>query len=202
MGSFRDSMSANLSRLAGILGVKGSDKRRMEQMEHKLSIARAGNQDRLEALKEKIRDLEGQALSKKQELESARGDSKKIIAREIERIFRELDRLHSREKIIAGNLDRISIALVKLEEYADAREVGLSDDDLDDIALDLQEAFDDLNIADKAVNDLDRITYQPPQASRVESEARMAEVSGERETDTGLTAETQKRLKQLEKDTA
>ena len=202
MGSFRDSMSANLSKLAGILGVKGSDKRRMEQMEHKLSIARAGNQDRLEALKEKIRDLEGQALSKKQELESARGDSKKIIAREIERIFRELDRLHSREKIIAGNLDRISIALVKLEEYADAREVGLSDDDLDDIALDLQEAFDDLNIADKAVNDLDRITYQPPQASRVESEARMAEVSGERETDTGLTAETQKRLKQLEKDTA
>lgn len=201
MGNFRDSMSANLSRLAGILGVKGSDKRRMEQIEHRLSIARAGNQDRLQALKEKIRDLEGQALIKKQELESTRGDSKRILAREIERIFRELDRLHSREKIIAGNLDRISLALIKLEEYADAREVGLSDDDLDDIALDLQEAFDDLNIADKAVNDLDRITYQPPQADRVESEARMAEVSGERETDTGLSAETQKRLKQLEKDT-
>ncbi len=202
MGDFRDSISAKLSRLTGIIGLKSSDKRRIEQMEHKLSVARAGNLDRLQAIKEKIRDLEGQALMKKQELDSARGDSKRIIAGEIERLFRDLDRLQGREKIIAANMDRISIAQVKLEEYSDARESGLSEDDLDEIALDLQVSFDDLNTADKAMKDLSKVIYEPPQAERVDAEARMAEVSGENETTAGLTTETEKRLKELEKDTA
>ena len=72
MGSFSDAISAILSRLAQLLGLKPSERRRLELMEQKLAVAKASNVDRLEGLKDKIRLLESQALRKKKELESRR----------------------------------------------------------------------------------------------------------------------------------
>ena len=97
MGNFEESISAILSKLARFLGIKPTDKRRIEIMEQKLAAAKAGNVDRLEALKDKIRQFEAQVLHKKKEYESARGDSKRIVGGEIERLFRDLDRLHGQE---------------------------------------------------------------------------------------------------------
>ncbi len=198
MGSFGEAVSAILSKLAQLLGLKPSDKRRTELMEQKLATAKASNVDRLEALKDKIRQFEAQALRKNKEHEAAKGDSKRIIGGEIERVFRDLDRLHGQENVIASNIERISVAQAKLEEYKAAQAKGLEEGELDDIALELQEAFEGLTVADRASRDLRRVEYQAPEVSSVNTEKRMAEVTGEQETTAGLSAETEKRLKQLE----
>jgi len=198
MGSFGDMISAVLSRLAQILGLKPSEKQRLELMEQKLAAAKANNMDRLEALKDKIRQFEAQALRKKKEYDLAKGDSKRIVGGEIERLFRDLDRLHGQENVIAANIERISVAQAKLEEYKAAKAIGLEEEEFDDIALELQDAFEELKVADRASRDLERVEYQAPEASPVDINRRMAEVAGEQETVTGLSAETEKRLKQLE----
>jgi len=198
MGSFGEAITAILSKLAQFLGIKPSDKRRVELMEQKLATARASNVDRLEALKDRIRQFEAQALRKKREYEAAKGDSKRIVGGEIERLFRDMDRLRGQEKVITSNIERISVAQAKLEEYKAARATGLEEGELDDIALELQDAFEELKVADRASRDLERVEYQAPKVSPVNTEKRLAEVAGEKETATGLSAETEKRLKQLE----
>ena len=202
MGSFGDTLSAVLSRLAQWLGLKPSEKRRLELMEQKLAAAKAGNVDRLEGLKEKIRLLEGQALRKKKELETARGDTKRIVAGSIEQLFRDLDRLQGQEQIIRSNIERVSVAQAKLQELKVAQEAGVEEGQLDDIALDLQDAFAGLKATDREAAGLEQVAYEAPQRSRVDIEQRMAEVAGEAVNTTGLSPETEKRLKQLESEEA
>ena len=198
MARFGETISAIFSKLAQLLGIKQSDNRRTELMEQKLATAKASNIDRLEALKDKIRQFEAQALRKKREYEASKGDTKRIVGGEIERIFRDLDRLHGQENVIGSNIERISTAQAKLEEYKAAEAKGLEEGELDDIALDLQEAFGELKVADRASRDLESVEYQAPRVSSVNAEQRMEEVAGERETEAGLSVETEKRLKQLE----
>jgi len=198
MASFGETISAILSKLAQLLGLKPSDKRRTELMQQKLATAKAANIDRLEALKDNIRQFEAQALRKKKEYEASKGDTKRVVGGEIERLFHDLDRLRGQENVIASNIERISVAQAKLEEYQAAQAKGLEEGELDDIALELQEAFEGLKVADRASRDLEDVEYQAPQRSPVDAEKRMAEVAGEQETSDGLSAETEKRLKQLE----
>jgi len=198
MGNFGQTISDILSKLAQFLGIKTSDERRTELMEQKLASSKARNVDQLETLKDKIRQFEAQALHKKKEYESAKGDSKRIVGGQIEQIFRDLDRLHGQENVITSNIERISVAQAKVEEYKAAQARGLEEGELDDIALELQEAFEGLKVADRASRDLEGVEYQAPQVSPVNAEKRMAEVSGEQETTTGLSLEVEKRLKQLE----
>jgi hypothetical protein len=202
MGRFAEGIAAILSKLAQFLGLKPSEARRTELMAQKLASAKASNIDRLEALKDKIRQFESQALRKKKEYEAAKGDSKRIVGGEIERLFRDLDRLHGQEDVIGTNIERISLAQAKLDEYDAAQAKGLEEGELDDIALELQESFEDLRVADRASRDLERVEYAPPKTSPVNAEQRMAEVAGEQETTTGLSVETERRLKQLETDEA
>ncbi|MCA9209123.1 MAG: hypothetical protein KDA55_12235 [Planctomycetales bacterium] len=198
MARFGETISAILSKLAQLLGITPSDRRRNELLDQKLATAKASNIDRLEVLKDKIKQFEAQALRKKGEYEAARGDTKRIVGGEIERLFRDLDRLHSQEKVIASNIERISVAQAKLEEFKAAQTKGLEEGELDDIALQLQEVFDELKVADRAARDLERVEYEAPKSTPVNAEQRMAEVSGEQETTSGLSAETEKRLKRLE----
>lgn len=198
MGNFGETISDTLSKLAQLLGIKSSDKHRIELMKQKLAASKARNVDQLEVLKDKIKQFETQALRKKKEYEAAKGDSKRIVGGEIERIFRDLDRLQGQENVIASNIERISVAQAKIEEFKAAQVRGLEESELDNIALDLQEAFEGLKVADRASKDLERVEYHAPEVSQVNAEERMAEVRGDKETTTGLSIEIQKRLEQLE----
>lgn len=202
MGSFGGSISANLSKLASFLGLKATDKRRMQGMGKKLAASKAGNVDRLEALKQEIAQLEARVLAKKKEYDAASGDTRKIISREMERLFRELDRLHARENIISANIERISAAWAKFEEYKAAQESGLSEGELDDLALELEEALDNLKQVDRASKDLEQVKYQAPDPRDVDIEKRTAELAGEHDATEAdsLSPETEKRLKELEKE--
>jgi len=200
MESFGEAMGAILSKLAQFLGIKPSDKHRIELMEQKLTTEKASNIDLLESLKAKIKQLEAQVLLKKKEFDSARGDSQRIVAGEIERLFRDIDRLRGQENVIASNIERISATQAKLQEWKAAQAKGLAEGELDSIAIDLQEAFEGLKVTDRASRDLKDVEYHAPQVSPVNSEKRMAEITGEQETTGSLSTETVKRLKQLEID--
>lgn len=198
MSGIGEKLNDILVRLAEMLGLKKSDGVRFREMEHKLIQSRADNNDRLDALKDEIRVLEARAITKKKEFEQARGDSRKIVAGEIERTFRELDQLHNREKIIGANLDRIATSQAKLKELQDAKAQGVEEDHIDELALELQEVFSGLKVADRAARDLDRVAYEPVERHAVDLEQRLAETSGEREAQPELSNEIQKRLEELE----
>ena len=199
MGTLGEAISAILSKLAQLLGIRPSEQRRFQLMDRKLAAASLRNEDRLEALKDRIRQLEAQVLRKKRQYEEARGDTKRILGGEIERLFRDLDRLQGQEKIIGSNMDRIATARGKLQEYQAALAKGLDEGELDDLALGLQEVFEELKVVDRTTAELDKVAYEAPQPAHVDKEQRMAEVAGETET-AGLSAETEQRLRQLEGD--
>jgi len=198
MGNIPETIGEILSKLAEWLHLKPSEATRLRQVEDHLTRARADNADRLELVKEEIRALEARALKKKKEFDQARGDSKRIIGGEIERTFRELDRLHGRENIIASNMEKISITRAKLRELEAAQAQGVEEGQLDDIALELQDVFADLKVADRAAKDLERVEYEAPETAPVDVEKRMAAVGGDKEAQPELSAEAQKRLAELE----
>lgn len=199
MISFADTISSLLARLAELLGLKASEGKRLQAMRAKLTAARADNTDRLEALKEQIRSLEAGAVRKKQEMEAAKGDSKRIVVGEIERIFRDLDRLRGSENIIAANLDKIAVAQAKLKELSEARAQSVSQDQLDDLTLDLQQAFSELRLTDLAAKDLERVEYTPPPRTPVKVDERLAQAEGVQvQPAAELSEETKRRLAALE----
>lgn len=198
MSRLTENVSAVLARIAEWLGMKPSQAKRLEILQEKLSASRAGNADKLEALKDEIRKLEHRALQKKAEADAARGDVKRLIVREIEQIFRDLDRLRGRETIIAANLDRISIALAKISELTAAQASGVEEGQLDDIALELQEVFGELKASDHEARDLERERYAGPEREAVDVSRRVGELEGTKETSAELSESTLKRLKELE----
>jgi len=198
MSKLTDTLSAVLSKFAEWLGIKSGQAKRLELMEQKLTAARAANADKLEALKDEIRKLEYRAVQKKQEADTARGDIKRMVIREIEQIFRDLDRLRGRETIITANLDRISVAISKLGELVVAQDSGIEEGQLDDIALDLQEVFGQLKASDREARDLENERYESPERATVDVSQRVGELEGAKETPVELSDSTLKRLKELE----
>lgn len=192
------------SLLARLFGGSGIQRRLkvLEAMEAKFTAAKRDNTDSVESLKDEIHTLESRALRKKQELEKVHGDSKRIVVGEIERIFRELDRLRGRENIIAANLDRIGMAVAKIGEAKAALKAGVSEEQFDDIAVELQDLFAGLGESDRAARDLAREKYEAAAPSQVDTERRMAELTEEQKAPASLSPEMEKRLKQLEAEEA
>jgi hypothetical protein len=192
------------SLLARLLG--GSDAQRrvstLETMEANFTASKRDNADSLEALKEEIRTLESRALQKKQEFERSHGDSKRVVAGEIERIFRDLDRLRGRETILGKNLDRIGVALDKIREAKAAMQAGATDEQFDEIALELKDLFATLRQSDRAARDLEREKYEVAEPAPVKTEQRMTELTEETKPPITLSPETEQRLKKLEAEEA
>ena len=198
MGNFAGKLGAVLSQLAEWLGIKPSEEHRLQRMGDRLATAKANNADRLESVKDEIRVLESRARKKKEEYDRAGGETKRIVTGEIERTFRELDRLRGQERIIGSNIEKISVAQAKLGELRAARTKGVEEAQLDDIAVDLQNAFEELKVTDSSARDLERVEYAAPEPKHVDAESRLEQVTGSKEASTELPEEMQKRLKELE----
>jgi len=198
MAGIWDAIREFLAKLFG----GGNDMQRrlkaLDGMEDKFVSARRDNEDSLHSLKDEIKTLEARAIQKKRELDQAHGDSKRIVVGEIERIFRELDGLRGRENVVAANLERIRVAIAKVGEAKAALRAGVSEEQFDDIALEIQDLFGTLKTLDRAAADLEREKYEAPAASKVDVDQRMAEVQGAEKAPIALSPETEKRLKQLE----
>ncbi len=187
--------------LAKLFGGGNDTQRRLKAldgMEDKFVAARRDNEDSVHSLKDEIKTLEARALQKKRELDQVHGDSKRIVVGEIERVFRDLDRLRGRENVVGANLERIGVALAKVGEAKAALRAGVSEEQFDDIALEIQDLFGTLKMLDRAATDLDREKYEAPVTSKVDVDQRMAEVQGAEKASVVLSPETEKRLKELE----
>lgn len=191
-------LSDLLARLLEFLRLKKTDAAKHDEMERKLRAAKASNVDRLEGLKEQIAILERQARAKKKEYDAATGDTKRIVAGEIERIFGDLDRLKGRETIIGRNIDKVGMAIAKLGELKDARAQGVDEDMLDGLAVELEDIFAELKATDRTADGLDQVRYESPKSKQTDVEARMAELEGRTEPPDGMSQSTLDRLKQLD----
>lgn len=190
-----------ISRLLELLGLKSSDAKKYETMEQKLSANRALNVDRLEALKEKIATLERQAKAKKKEYDAATGDTKRVIAGEIQRILGDLDHLQRREVIIGRNIEKLGLAIAKVAEMRDAKAQGVDEEMFDDISVDFEDIVTDLEATDRAAADAEKVTYTAPKGKDVDVESRMADLEGQSESSAEsagtLSAATLDRLNEL-----
>lgn len=200
MGIMTEKLRDALKWLAQSVGLQKSRLAELQELKERLDGKRAENADQLEDLKEDIARLERKALRQKEERENVSGQRKKVIAGEIERTFRDLDRLENRENIIASNLEKTSSTIAKVEELIAAQQRGVQEETIDEIAVDLQDAIADMRASDEAVEQMERDTeYEGMKREKVDIETRMAQTEGEEETaEPELSEEAQSRLKELE----
>ena len=194
-------LSDIIAKLLELLGLKHSDAKKYEAMERKLRTAKATNVDRLEGLKEQIGVLARQLKTKKKEYDTATGDTKRVVAGEIKRLFGDLDHLQGRETIIGRNLEKLGLAIAKVAEMRDAHAQGVDEEMLDDIAVELEDIFADLKATDRAAAGLEKTSYEAPKGEHVDIESRMADLEGQSESSAEpagtLSESTLDRLKEL-----
>ena len=194
-------MSDLLARLLEFLGIKKSDSAKYRCLKEKIHSAKATKVDQLESLKDELRILERKVLKKKKEYDAAKGSVKRIIAGEIERIFKAVDRLKGLEAIIGQGIDKLSLAETKVGEIIAGSVQDLEEDIFDELAVELEDIFAELKRTDRAAQQLEDVSYEAPKAAQIDVESRMAELEGEKksvkESPGELPESTLQRLKEL-----
>lgn len=147
------------SKLGNKLGFTKSEKQRQADMLEDIETRTRKCHDGLEQLKERIKLLENKARKKKQELDETKGKRRSIVLSELKQLLMELDKLGGQEKILLGQLKKLSTLEARIGEIKVAGELTVNEDVVDDVALGLEEAHDQLTAEDRAVKDLDKIGY-------------------------------------------
>jgi hypothetical protein len=198
MSEFSDFFSTVTNRLAHGLGLKASDKQQLTQWKAHLAQSKADNHDALEKLKEEIQQVEQRIRLKKTKFDQAHGLTQKMIGREIEQVFRELDRKEKQADIVLSGIEANSLALDKVGELERALERGFKEGQLDAIAVQLEDTFAEVQQADNALKDLEKVGYRAPETASVDVEQRTRELEGTKPAKAALSEATLARLKQLE----
>ena len=180
------------------MGIFDNKAKQKQKKDAQIAAEKARLIDSLDQLKEKSNQLERKALGLKNDFDSANGNSKKIIGKEIEQVFRDIDRMRGQENIIMSKIDQYSLAQSKMEELTHAQPQGVDENLLDDVAVDLQDAHEELKSADRVAADLESIEYENPSMSKIDSEERLAEINEDQESVDKLPSEIEERLSQLE----
>ncbi len=202
MGSLGESMQDLLARVATSLGIKDSEARRLEKVIDRLAAEKQRYADKIDDLKDEIERLEAQALKKKKRMDAARGESKRIIGREIEQILVERKSLREREGLLFNRQRKVILLLSKFELASHATELEKQSlpEDLPDEAMDLMEdLIAEEKSSDKVHDQLEKRRYEEPKrAPEVDVAAELAGITGESEADTGLSKEFMDELDALE----
>jgi len=166
-----------LSRIGEKFGFSKSDKKRQAEMLEEVASRKRKCHDGLETLKERINLIENRARKKKAELDATKGQRRRIVVNEVKQLLRELDKLGGQEKILLGQLNKLSTLEAKISEVQVAGELAVAEDMVDDIAVDLEDAHDKLVSEDEAVRDLEKIGYDgfEEEAEEDDLDARFAE---------------------------
>jgi hypothetical protein len=201
MAEFNDFVSDLTSRLARGLGLKTSDKEQLKQWRTKYEKERAATTDSWEQIKDDVRRIEARLKKHKAEYEAAHGMVKEMVGRQIEQAFRELDRKQAQIAIVQRNMETLGTFLDRISELEHAKAAAVSDLDLDALAVQLEEGFDAAQKADHALKDLDKVQYAAAEQPSMDVERRLGEMERTKTATPGLSRESVKRLKRLEKDT-
>lgn len=200
MSKLTDTLSAVLSKLAEWLGMKSDDSKKLSKFEEALTRARAQNEDQIEAAKDDIRRLENRFKSLNKDYEAARGDIKKMIAKQLEGVARELDRFEQTAAILSSKAEQYAIGLAKIRDGRLLLDQGkaIPADLFDEVAEIFREAAAEMKLADAGARQLDNERYESPERAKVDVSQRVGELEGAKETATELSDSTLKRLKELE----
>jgi hypothetical protein len=201
MEHFNELLGSIASRLKQGLGLGSSDAQQLDAWKAKYAQDKADNQDRLESVKDEVRQLEARLLQKKAKFEQSHGPVRKIIGAEIEQAFRELDRKEKQVKIIVDNIEAISIALDKIKELEHAKARHLKEGELDQASVLTEDAIQENKQVVGALKELQELEHGGLETEPVDVEERMRQLAGPPEKDAGLSEETLERLKQLQKQT-
>ena len=184
-----------------LLGIKKTDSQQYALVEQKLQSAKSANADQLDQLKEKVADLERKVRAKNREYEASSGDTKRIIGGEIERLFRDIDRLRGKETIVTRNLDKIALTLAKVDEWRTAQQQGIDEEMLDGLAIDLEDVFADLKATDRTASSLADVKYEEQsKPASIDIKSRMSELQGVKASEEAMSSETAARLKELDEE--
>lgn len=201
MADFKDILRGMGARVAQGLGLHSSDRDRLKKLRADLEISKAGHVDRWELIKEDVRKLEARLGNLKKEYEGCRGTIKKMVGQQIEDAFRQLDRKEKEIMLVRRNIEQVQTTLDRMRELEHVVESpGVTEGQLDDLAIQLEEGFDDARQTDKALADLNRVEYEAPAEEAVDFDKRLSELEEAPEPTPGMSAETAERLKQLERE--
>ena len=182
MGSRLEGGRGVFGRLLDRMRLHPTAETRVRALRENLLQERRNAADQLESLKRDIRQSETQVLKKQAEFDSASGDLKTIVRREIEGLFRNIDRMKTRASIIARQIENISATLGKVEErvLADSAKSSVTEESLDELAVELEEAYAELQVNDRAVRELESVTFDASKLEPLDVDSRLAELAREK----------------------
>jgi len=167
-----------ISRILRRLGSPRHSKKARQDLRESLLRSRQDAEDELDQLKVDVSKAESKAVAKNAEMKDASGSVQRIVRREIELIFRDVDRMRGREEIVAGKLERLSSAIAKLDELSAGQEAVLEEDLFYELSLSLREMYSDLEGADLAREDMERQEYEAA-IPAIDVDTRLAELVGQ-----------------------
>jgi hypothetical protein len=199
MGKTGESLRELLAQAATVLGLKPSEARKIELIQQQLRAEKARYNDRLDDHKDEIRRLESIAMRKKREMDSARGETKRLIAREIEQLLRERNGLREKSSLWFSRIEKISLLQRKLELAAEVEAAEKMDiEEMADIAVDRMEELIDIEKAsDKATEQLEKVKYEEPRREKIDVMGEMGAVEGSAD-ESLLSDDAMKDLAELE----
>ena len=195
---FNDFIGSLAWRLRQGLGLKPSDQRQLEAWRTKYAQDKADNQDRLEAIKEEVRQLEARILQKKGKFDQARGTVQEIIGIEIGQAFEDLDGKKTGARIVADKIKAISVALNKIQELDYAMAHHLSEHDLDKLALMTEDNNATTEETFHALKELNALEHARLEAKPAGLQERLSQLSSPPEQQGAISPETLERLRQLQ----
>jgi hypothetical protein len=161
MDNFSEFIGAAASRLARGLGLRPGEQEQLRLWRENLARHRAENQDRLDGLREEITLHEKRIRDKKAKYDKAVGLNQRLLAKEIQMDLRQLNRMETPGDFLLASIEANTLALEKLGELDLAIGRGVKGEDLDTIAVQLEEAFDRVEEANEALADLRKLKHKP-----------------------------------------
>ena len=153
-----------LSRVAAWLHLTPSeaqDKQRvlaaLKKREEELTIHRANNNELIEEEKVIIRRLQARARKLHEEYKTSDPVSQELVVGQIEGTFEDLDRRKPSWAALLQNLSRLTRVISNIAEIRASLAMGITEDEITDLALDKEEAVDAARRADDAMRDLEGI---------------------------------------------
>ena len=149
-------------------------------------------------MKDGLRKLEARVLKLHEEHQrESSGGLRKVMAREMEQACLELEQKEGRMDLLFANIERQAATLEKIAQLEETAHRGVSETQVDELAIELEEAFDDLELADEAMRGAENVTYHKKECGKVDVEKHVRQIRGEPLALSSATASIVARLRKL-----
>lgn len=196
METIRDLVGSVLSRVAQGLKLNPSELEKIRAWKTKLEQAKRDNHDRVQDFKDGLRELEARVLKLHGEHQrESSGGLRRVVAREMDQACSELELKEERLDLLFANIERQAAALEKIAQLEETSRHGVSEAQADELAIQLEEAFDDLEQADEAMRGAQSVTYRRKESGKVDVAKHVRQIRGEPAVFSSTTASIVARLR-------